>query len=295
MANSILTTSFNGFPCKRGKVRDVYDLGNELAIITTDRLSAFDRILPTGIPDRGRILTQMTSFWCNKLNIPNHFIHTDVSKLPSVFQEQQEQLLGRTMIVQKTKPLPVECVVRGFITGSAWQRYKEVGKICGIKLPANLQENSPFPRPIFTPTTKSDDKDEEITFEELIGIVGSSVAHDLERMSIDAYMQAASFAWKKGIIIADTKFEFGMFENEIIFIDEIITPDSSRMWSLDKYRLGSSMPSLDKQYVRDYLNGCWDKKGEPPALSDDVVGQTRDRYLEVYRRLIDGPIVGLQV
>jgi phosphoribosylaminoimidazole-succinocarboxamide synthase len=295
MKEALLSTNIPDYHVKRGKVRDIYDIGEFLVIVTTDRLSAFDKILPSGIPDRGRILTQMTEYWCDILDICTHLVHTDIKKLPEPFQVHADQLLGRVMLVEKAKPFPVECVVRGYLCGSAWQSYKKTGMVCGIKLPKGLQENSPFPKPLFTPTTKSDTKDEEITYDELCKIVGSGWAADLEAVSLECYYMAAELAWKSGIIIADTKFEWGTVYNELVLIDEVLTPDSSRFWPLDKYVLGESVPSFDKQYVRDYLTSCgWDKKSEPPSLPDDIINNTRKKYLEVYYHLCNNrELVGL--
>jgi phosphoribosylaminoimidazole-succinocarboxamide synthase len=283
----LLETGIPDFPLwRRGKVRDVYDLGSELLIVATDRLSAFDVVLPTGIPDKGRVLTQLSLFWFSLLEevVPNHVLTADVSRYPAALRGLTSQLEGRSMIVRKTEPLPVECVVRGFITGSGWKDYKATGAICGIPLPAGLRESDRLEPPIFTPSTKAEvGHDENIAFAEVEKLLGAERAEEVRRGSLAIYTRARAHAEERGILLADTKFEFGVRGGDLVWIDEALTPDSSRFWPRDAYEPGRSQPSFDKQYVRDYLEGLsWDKRPPGPALPPDVVASTREKYREAY-------------
>jgi phosphoribosylaminoimidazole-succinocarboxamide synthase len=289
MPSDVLTQSnVDGYPCRRGKVRDVYDLGDHLVIIATDRISAFDWVLPTPIPDKGRILTALTRFWLEWLGVRNHLISADLTDMPAPFRAHAEQLAGRTMLVEKTDVVPIECVVRGYLAGSGWKDYCRSGKVCGIGLAAGLRESDAFAEPLFTPATKAESgHDENISFEEMARRVGRDTADTLRSRSLDIYRRAADYARGKGIIIADTKFEWGRLSSgEIILIDEVLTPDSSRFWPADSYKPGGPQPSFDKQYVRDWLETTqWDKNSPPPELPDEVVAQTRKKYLEALKRL----------
>jgi phosphoribosylaminoimidazole-succinocarboxamide synthase len=281
-------THFAGLtPSARGKVRDIYDLGDKLLIVATDRLSAFDVILPTPIPDKGRVLTRLSLFWFELLKdvIPNHVL--SASEFPAPFDSYREDLAGRSMVVRKTQPLPIECVVRGYVSGSGWKDYKATGKICGITLPAGLQESERLPAPIFTPSTKAaTGHDENIPFEKVIADIGEELATRVRAISIDLYQRAAAYAEPRGILLADTKFEFGMLDGQLIWIDEAFTPDSSRFWLAAQYRPGGAQPSFDKQFVRDYLERIhWAKTPPGPELPAEVVEATREKYLEAFRIL----------
>src|SRR5262245_20579411 len=288
-AEPLLQTQVPGLPCRRGKVRDVYDLGGTLAIVATDRISAFDWILPTPVPGKGRVLTAMTVFWLNWLGVPNHLISTELSELPEPFRSQPEVFTGRTMLVRKTEVVPVECVARGYLAGSGWKEYRASGTGSGIPLAPGLGEASRLPEPIFTPATKAEQglHDENISFEAMAKQVGAATAAELRDRTLDVYRRAASHAEERGIILADTKLEWGRLPSgEIILIDEVLTPDSSRFWPKDTYRPGSSPPSFDKQFVRDWLETTgWDKKSPPPALPADVVARTAAKYQEALDRL----------
>jgi phosphoribosylaminoimidazole-succinocarboxamide synthase len=278
----------------RGKVRDIYDLGDRLLIVASDRISAFDSVLGSPIPDKGRVLTQLSLFWFERLKsvIDNHLTDGSVDDLP-VDGETRALLAGRSMIVKKTDPLPVECVVRGYLIGSGWKEYQASGSVCGIPLPAGLEMGSKLPEPIYTPSTKAESgHDENITYEETTEIIGAETAARLRDASLELYTRAADYALSRGIIIADTKFEFGLTDDGIILIDEILTPDSSRFWPADGYRTGISPPSFDKQYVRDWLerDSGWDKEPPAPRLPDEVVRKTREKYLEAYERLTGQPL-----
>ncbi len=279
---------------KSGKVREVYDLDDSLLFIASDRISAFDCILPDGIPDKGEILTQISLFWFDLLKdtIQNHLITANFSEFPSNLIKYKE-LNQRSMIVKKTKVIPIECVVRGYLSGSGWKDYQKSQSICGIKLPAGLQESEKLPEPIFTPTTKEDvGHDMPISFEETVDRVGRETSEFLKEKSITIYKKAADYALTKGIIIADTKFEFGVLGNEIILIDEVLTPDSSRFWPQDQHKLGISPTSFDKQFVRDYLETiAWDKKPPAPNLPKEVIHKTSEKYLEAYKRLVGKDII----
>jgi phosphoribosylaminoimidazole-succinocarboxamide synthase len=274
---------------RRGKVRDVYDLGDRLLLIATDRISAFDVILPTGIPNKGVVLTQISLFWFRLLEdvIPNHVVTSDVEQYDPVLRPYRDQLEGRSMIVQKTEPLPVEAVVRGYITGSGWKEYKAKGSVCGIALPAGLRESDRLEPAIFTPSTKAEvGHDENITFAEVQTLLGPERAAQVRDVTLAIYHRARAHAESRGIILADTKFEFGIKGSQLIWIDEALTPDSSRFWPRDSYEPGHGQPSFDKQYVRDYLEGLsWDKRPPGPPLPADVATRTGDKYREAYRRL----------
>ena len=285
----IQETNFPGFtPPARGKVRDIYDLGDRLLLVATDRLSAFDVVMPTPIPDKGRVLTQLSLFWFDLLNdvIPNHVL--SVSNFPAPFDAYQDQLNGRAMLVKKTQPLPIECVVRGYLSGSGWKEYQASGKVCGIELPTGLRESEKLPEPIFTPATKATSgHDENIPFQRAAEMVGQAIAGKVRGVSLEIYKRAAAYAAPRGVLLADTKFEFGLLDNELIWIDEALTPDSSRFWPAAQYAPGGPQPSFDKQFVRDYLERIqWPKTPPGPSLPPDVVAATRAKYREAYRLLV---------
>jgi phosphoribosylaminoimidazole-succinocarboxamide synthase len=284
----IRETQFAGLtPAARGKVRDIYDLGDKLLIVATDRLSAFDVILPTPIPDKGRVLTQLSLFWFDLLKdvIPNHIL--SASEFPAPFDQFKEQLAGRSMVVRKTNPLPIECVVRGYVSGSGWKDYRVTGKICGISLPTGLSESDRLPEPIFTPATKAESgHDENISFKQAASVVGKDLAEKVRAVSLEIYRRATAYAEPRGIIVADTKFEFGLLKDELMWIDEALTPASSRFWPAAHYSPGGPQPSFDKQFVRDYLERMrWPKTPPGPELPPEVVSATRDKYREAYRIL----------
>ncbi|OPY77440.1 MAG: Phosphoribosylaminoimidazole-succinocarboxamide synthase [Syntrophorhabdus sp. PtaU1.Bin153] len=270
---------------KRGKVRDIYDLGDKLLIVASDRLSAFDVVLPTGIPDKGKVLTKLSVFWFKEVEdiVKNHILEVDVDRYPESLRGFADVLRDRSMIVKKAKVLPVECVVRGYLSGSGWKDYRETGSVCGISLPDDLVESSKLDHPIFTPTTKAEEgHDLGISFKEMVNIVGHDLAAKVADLSLNIYTKASEMAEAKGIIIADTKFEFGMLDDETIIVDEVLTPDSSRFWSRAAYRPGGPQDSYDKQIVRDYLNTLdWDKTYPGPELPADVAERTRTRYIEI--------------
>jgi len=275
-----------GYPRRQGKVRDIYELGDRLIIVATDRISAFDWVLPTPIPDKGRVLTALTLFWLQWLKVPNHLISAESKDFPSEFRGPD--FAGRTMLVRKTEVAPVECVVRGYLVGSGWKDYKRTGAVCGVKLAAGLRECDQLPEPIFTQSTKAESgHDENISFEQVAATVGQKTADDLRTKSLDIYRRAADYARGKGVIIADTKFEWGKLPSgELILIDEVLTPDSSRFWPGDSYQPGKGQPSFDKQFVRDWLESTtWDKNSPPPDLPADVVQKTRAKYLEAVESL----------
>lgn len=291
-AATLLQTSFSELELvKRGKVRDVYKVDEKtLLIVTTDRISAFDCVLPTAIARRGEVLTALSKFWFDKLRhvIPNHLLTTDIDQMPELVRRQSETLRGRSMLVQRTDVFPVECVVRGYITGSGWKDYLRTGEICGHKLPAGLKESEELPVPIFTPATKAEEgHDENISETQMTGIVGAETTAFLRDVSLELYKQARDYARSRGILIADTKFEFGRdVTGQIILIDEALTPDSSRFWPAEGYVAGKSQPSFDKQFVRDYLETLdWDKKPPAPPIPPEIASATTDRYLEAYRLL----------
>jgi phosphoribosylaminoimidazole-succinocarboxamide synthase len=282
-------TQFAGIlPVARGKVRDIYDLGDRLLIVASDRLSAFDVVLPTAIPDKGRVLTQLSLFWFDLQRdvMPNHVVSS--TELPSSFDAYRDELAGRSMIARKTRPLPIECVVRGYISGSGWKDYRATGKICGISLPAGLRESEKLPQPIFTPATKAvSGHDENISFEDAAALIGTELAERVRNVSLEIYQRAAAYAEPRGILLADTKFEFGMLDNQLLWIDEALTPDSSRFWPAAQYKPGGPQPSFDKQFVRDYLERIqWPKSPPGPELPSDVVAATRAKYREAYRILV---------
>lgn len=295
MSNKIiLQTDFKELgPVKRGKVRDVYDLGDSLLIVSTDRISAFDVILPNGIPQKGFVLNQLSKFWFEKTSdiIPNHLITTDINQFPEACKPHREILEGRSMLVKKARPLPVECIVRGYLSGSGWKEYQKEGTVCNIPLPKGLEESSRLEQPLFTPSTKAEigEHDENITFQKMKEMIGAGLADRVKDLSIRVYSKAAGLALEKGIIIADTKFEFGMDEGgELILIDEALTPDSSRFWPLEKYRPGKGQDSYDKQFVRDYLLSIkWETLPEMPSLPEEVVKKTSEIYLKAYNLFVN--------
>ncbi len=273
---------------RSGKVREVFDLGENLLLVATDRISAFDCILPNAIPRKGEVLTQISSFWFEKLDfVPNHIIASDFKMFPKELQPFEEMLSGRSVIVKKASPLPVECVVRGYLAGSGWKEYQESGTVCGQELPPGLRQGDRLPEVLFTPATKAETgHDENITWKQCRATLGDEVAMQVKKWTIELYEYGAAYAAKRGIIVADTKFEFGVFEDEIILIDECLTPDSSRFWPEASYQPGGSPPSFDKQFVRDYLESLdWDKQPPAPSLPDDVVKKTSEKYLEAFDRL----------
>ena len=281
-------TQFTGLtPAARGKVRDIYDLGDKLLIVVTDRLSAFDVILPTPIPDKGRVLTQLSLFWFRLLEdaICNHVL--SATDFPPPFDKFKDELAGRSMVVRKTQPLPIECVVRGYVSGSGWKDYRTTGKICGIPLPVGLRESDRLPEPIFTPATKAiSGHDENISFDRAATLIGNALAEKVRAVSLKLYDRAAAYAEPRGIILADTKFEFGLLNNELIWIDEALTPDSSRFWPAAHYSPGGPQASFDKQFVRDYLERMqWPKAPPGPELPPEVVEATRAKYREAFRIL----------
>jgi phosphoribosylaminoimidazole-succinocarboxamide synthase len=285
----IRETNFAGIPpVARGKVRDIYDLGDQLLIVATDRLSAFDVIMATPIPDKGRVLTQLSLFWFDLLKgvIPNHILSS--TQFPAPFDRYAEDLAGRSMVVRKTKPLPVECVARGYLSGSGWKEYKASSTICGVALPPGLIESDKLPEPIFTPATKAaSGHDENIPFERAADMIGKELAEKVRDTTLELYRRASAYALPRGILLADTKFEFGLLNDELIWIDEALTPDSSRFWPASQYKPGGAQPSFDKQYVRDYLERIqWPKTPPGPELPPDVVAATRGKYREAYRILV---------
>ncbi len=287
----LFETHLNGIqPLARGKVRDIYDAGEFLVFVATDRLSAFDYVLPTPIPDKGRVLTQLTIFWLDLLRdvVPNHFVSADVNDYPAAFRPFRDQLEGRSMLVRRAKMIEVECVARGYVAGSGWKDYRRDGKICGVPLPPGLRESERLPEPLFTPATKaqSGHHDENISFETASEQLGDYLADRLRDLTLTVYSRAAEYAETRGIIIADTKFEFGFVGDELVLADEVLTPDSSRFWPRSSYQPGSSQASYDKQYVRDYLESIhWNKQPPAPALPPDVVRETSEKYREAYREL----------
>jgi len=279
----------------QGKVRDIFEVGEHLMIVATDRLSAFDVVLPDPIPDKGKVLTQLSKFWFERFGklVPNHVVETDAARFPGALAPFREQLDGRAMLVRRAKPLPVECVVRGYLAGSGWNDYQKTGAVCGIRLPAGMKQAEKLPEAIFTPSTKATTgHDENITQDQAAALVGADVAREIGEVSLNIYRRAAEYALGRGIIIADTKFEFGLFDGKLMWIDEALTPDSSRFWSVAEYKVGMSPPSFDKQFVRDYLLSIkWDKTPPAPNLPAEVVKGTSDRYREAYR-LITGSELG---
>ena len=286
----VLETQLDGLTLsRRGKVRDVYDLGSHLLIVATDRISAFDYILGSGIPDKGKVLTQLSAFWFDHVGdlVPHHVVAVDVDQFPAVCRPHRDVLRGRSMLVRKTDPLPVECVARGYISGSGWKDYQATGAVCGITLPAGLRESDRLPEALFTPATKAESgHDENISEEQAGEIVGRDLIKRLRELTLAIYARGVDHAATCGIVIADTKFEFGLAGSELILIDEVLTPDSSRFWPQDQYTPGKGQASFDKQFVRDYLEQIgWNKQPPVPSLPAEVVSRTRDKYLEAYRRL----------
>ncbi|MGB7325064.1 MAG: phosphoribosylaminoimidazolesuccinocarboxamide synthase [Rubripirellula sp.] len=284
-AGALLRTDLP-FPRRTGKVRDVYDLGESLLIVSTDRISAFDYILPSGIPDKGRILTKTSKFWFDRLGVRHHLKSTDV---PESLTQQFDTapLVGRVMVTEKASVIPFECVVRGYLEGSGLLEYKQTGEVCGNKLPAGLVQCAALPTPIFTPATKADEgHDENVSIDRMIADLGRERATDLRDKSLHIYNTASAYANQQGIIIADTKFEFGMVGEEVVLIDEVLTPDSSRFWAADVYKPGQAQPSFDKQFVREWLSTCgWDKQSDPPSLPPEIIAKTKAKYEEAYHRL----------
>ncbi|MEW6100729.1 MAG: phosphoribosylaminoimidazolesuccinocarboxamide synthase [Candidatus Omnitrophota bacterium] len=286
----LLNTEFKDLKLfKKGKVRDVYDLGERLLIVSTDRISCFDVVLPSGIPHKGRVLTELSSFWFEFIAgiTASHFITQDVNQYPQELKKYESLISGRSMLVLKSKPLPVECVVRGYLSGSGWKEYKQKGSISGVKLPAGLRESDKLPQAIFTPSTK-EDKGHDVNVDQkyVENLIGKETAEKLRALSLAIYKKAGEYADSKGIIIADTKFEFGVHKDRIIIIDEALTPDSSRFWPKDQYAPSGPVPSFDKQFVRDYLETLdWDKNPPAPALPEEIIQKTSDKYLEAYKRL----------
>jgi len=273
---------------RSGKVREVFDLGETLLFVVTDRLSAFDVILPDPIPHKGAVLNQISAFWFKRFDkIDNHFITADFEKFPKELHDFREQLAGRSMMVKKTKPLTVECVVRGYLAGSGWKEYQQSQRVCGIKLPSGLQLASPLPEPIFTPATKNDvGHDENIDMKECRRILGDEIANRVKDLSLEIYSRGRNHAAQRGIIVADTKFEFGKIDNQLLLIDEVLTPDSSRFWPKDQYVVGQSPPSFDKQFVRDYLETLdWDKTPPAPKLPREIIEKTSAKYVEAFERI----------
>ena len=288
---ALLTTNLGSIPLiGRGKVRDLYAIGDSLLLVATDRISAFDHVLATGIPGKGKILTQISLFWFDLLAdiVPNHLITADVHEFPAELQPYADQLEGRTMLVKRANMFPVECVARGYLAGSGWKDYQSTQALCGIPLPAGLKDGSRLPEPIFTPATKSQDgaHDENISFTHVEQVIGSSDAGELKRLTLAIYARASAHAESKGLILADTKFEFGRTADGIILADEVLTPDSSRFWDAANWKPGGAQPSFDKQFVRDYLESIrWNKQAPAPALPDDVAARTQAKYLEAFRLL----------
>jgi phosphoribosylaminoimidazole-succinocarboxamide synthase len=292
---TVVQTNFTGLgPKRQGKVRDIYDLGDALLLIATDRISAFDVVLPDPIPGKGALLTEMSAFWFNWLwamedIIPNHLITVKIEEFPAACRPYRELLAGRSMLVQKVTPLPVECIVRGYLAGSGWKEYSASGTVCGLALPSGLTESAKLPEPIFTPSTKAvSGHDENITFQEAAARIGEAAAKEIREASLKIYQRAADYAEQRGILIADTKFEFGVAPNteQLVLIDEVLTPDSSRFWPKDGYRPGRSQPSFDKQFVRDALDATgWNHQPPAPRLPLDVIARTADKYAEALRRL----------
>jgi phosphoribosylaminoimidazole-succinocarboxamide synthase len=272
-----------------GKVREIYEIDDNLLIVATDRISAFDSVIPNGIPYKGKVLTHLSEFWFKHIGdlTENHLITTAIEGIDKLKKEDVALLQGRSMLVKKVEVVPIECVVRGYLAGSGWKEYKESGTVCKIKLPANLKESEKLPEPIFTPSTKATSgHDENISFEEVVKIIGKELAEELKQKSIEIYKKASEYALTRGIIICDTKFEWGKYGNKVILIDEVLTPDSSRFWPLEDYSPGKSQPSFDKQFVRDYLESSgWDKNPPPPSLPEEIVQTTSKKYLEAYSKL----------
>jgi phosphoribosylaminoimidazole-succinocarboxamide synthase len=286
MTESPLLATDLPFPRRQGKVRDVYDLGDRLFIVSTDRISAFDWVMPNGIPDKGRILTQLSLFWFEHLGVENHFISDAIPDEVRV-HDPRGRLLGRSMVVRKASVIPFECVVRGYLEGSGWKDYQGTGEVCGIDLPSGLKQCDALPEPIFTPATKAESgHDENVSFEVMSQAIGESLAKELRERTLAVYRKGTELARKRGVLIADTKLEWGWWDNRILLIDEVLTPDSSRFWPANEWQPGRSQASFDKQFVREYLSSTtWDKNSPPPLLPQDIVEKTRARYIEAYERI----------
>ncbi|MFN9282085.1 MAG: phosphoribosylaminoimidazolesuccinocarboxamide synthase [Planctomyces sp.] len=287
----MLDSAIPGMTPRRGKVRDVYDFGDRLLFVATDRISAFDYVLPNAIPRKGEVLTRLSQFWFDLLGVPHHFISDDPQQLPLPAGTDVTSLRGRSMVVRRTDVIPIECVARGYLSGSGWKEYQQSGTVCGIPLPAGLQESSRLPAPIFTPATKAETgHDENISFERTSELIGQALAEQLRELTLSIYQRGCQHAAAKGIIIADTKFEFGIRDGQVILIDEVMTPDSSRFWPADLWQPGRGQASFDKQFVRDWLlSSGWDRNSPPPQLPDDVVQRTSARYIEAWQRLTGLP------
>lgn len=287
----VLETHLPGLPARRGKVRDIYDLGDRLLLISTDRISAFDWVLPNGIPDKGCVLNQVAAFWFDLLGETSHLITTDVNQMDLPAGTDRNTLAGRTSLVRKTQVVPIECAVRGYLAGSGWKEYRENRTVCGIPLPAGLLEGDRLAEPIFTPATKAESgHDENVSFERMAEIVGQDLAEQLRDRSLAIFRRGADYARERGILVADTKFEWGLADGQLILIDEVLTPDSSRFWPVDRYQPGRSQPSFDKQFARDWLESSgWDKNSPPPRLPNEIVTKTRQKYIEAYERLTGKP------
>lgn len=292
MTDLLLNTSIPDIPMMQGKVRDIFDFGDRLLFVASDRISAFDFVLPSGIPRKGEVLNRISQFWFDRLDVPNHFISDDASIL-GIDPAIASSLKGRSMVVTKTDVIPFECVVRGYLSGSGWKEYQDNGKVCGVALPSGLQQSSQLPEPIFTPATKAaSGHDENISFEtmkaKMAGVYPDGLADKLKELSLQIYQDGVAYAAERGIIIADTKFEFGLKDGEVILIDEVLTPDSSRFWPEQDYQVGISPPSFDKQFVRNWLLASdWDQVSEPPKLPDDIIQQTAARYREAFEILTE--------
>jgi len=291
----LLETSLDGLTLhRRGKVRDVYEIGDQLLIVTTDRISAFDYVLGSGIPDKGKVLTQLSAFWFERMGdlVPHHLLSIEPDEFPAAARVHAEALRGRSMLVRRTEPVPIECVARGYLSGSGWKEYQKTGKVCGIDLPPGLKESDRLPEPIFTPATKAESgHDENISEDDAAGIIGRPLVQRLKALTLEIYRRGVEHAATKGIIIADTKFEFGLVgagdpATDVVLIDEVLTPDSSRFWPQAQYQPGQGQPSFDKQFVRDYLEEIrWNKQPPVPSLPDEVVRRTRDKYVEAFTLL----------
>jgi phosphoribosylaminoimidazole-succinocarboxamide synthase len=284
----LLRSEVPGYPCRRGKVRDVYDLGDRLVLVATDRLSAFDWLLPTPVPDKGRVLTALTLFWLDLLGVPNHLLSTDLNDMGPEFAARRDELEGRCCLVRKAQVVPFECIVRGYLAGTGWKEYQQGQSVCGVPLPPGLRQAEKLPQPIFTPATKEESgHDQNVSFAQMATVTGPGPAAALSERSLDIYRRAAAYAESRGILLADTKLEWGHTpEGELILIDEVLTPDSSRFWPADAYRVGVSPPSFDKQFARDWLETTgWDRNSPPPELPPEVVQRTRAKYLEALQRL----------
>lgn len=291
MVTELVQSEIPGVPVKRGKVRDVYDFGSQLLFVATDRISAFDYILPTAIPRKGEVLTRISKFWFEMFDVEHHLISTDISTLPLPDGTNFEQLQHRSMVVTKTEVVPFECVVRGYLAGSGWNEYQTSSAVCGVPLPSGLKQAAQLPEPIFTPATKAEEgHDINVSFDVMAEGVGTQLATELRDLSLQIYAKGAEFARDRGIIIADTKFEFGLLDGKVILIDEVLTPDSSRFWPADHYEPGTSPYSFDKQFVRDWLlNSSWDRNSPPPELPGEIVEKTASRYIEAFETLTGTP------